>query len=48
MAKNVLTIKQGILSKPTGTTDVITISTTGVIRIPKANLTNVKRPKQYK
>jgi hypothetical protein len=41
-------IKQGILSLPVNTNYIVQVNRKGVITICKANLTNVKRPNQYK
>lgn len=41
-------IKRGILSVPVSANYVVQVNSKGVMTISKLNLTNVKRPKQYK
>jgi len=40
--------KRGILTTPQYDNGIVQINSKGVITISKANITNVKRPKQYK
>jgi len=40
--------KRGILSNPQYDNGIIQVNSKGVMTISKGNITNVKRPKQYK